>query len=114
VFGCGGDRDTGKRPLMGGIAERLADIVVLTDDNPRSEDGASIVADILSGMERPDAAIVERDRARAIAGAIGKAADDDWVVVAGKGHEAHQQVGDLTLPFSDRDHVLRSMAGGDG
>lgn len=113
VFGCGGDRDTGKRPLMGGIAERLADVVVLTDDNPRSEDGASIVADILSGMERPDAAIVERDRARAIAAAIGKAADDDWVVVAGKGHEAHQQVGDLTLPFSDRDHVLRSMAGGD-
>lgn len=112
VFGCGGDRDAGKRPLMGGIAERLADVVMLTDDNPRSENGSSIVADILAGMERPDAVIVERDRARAIASAIGAAAEDDWVVVAGKGHEATQQIGDLALPFSDRDHVRLIVAGG--
>jgi UDP-N-acetylmuramoyl-L-alanyl-D-glutamate--2,6-diaminopimelate ligase len=71
VFGCGGERDTGKRPQMARIAERLADAVIVTDDNPRGEDGDAIVADILAGFSNPDAVIVQRDRAQAIAQAIG-------------------------------------------
>jgi UDP-N-acetylmuramoyl-L-alanyl-D-glutamate--2,6-diaminopimelate ligase len=114
VFGCGGDRDRGKRPLMGEVAERLADVVVVTDDNPRSEDGAAIVADILGGVREPDRVRVERERGRAIAGAIAGCAADDWVVVAGKGHETDQLVGDLRLPFSDREEVRRLLAGGGG
>lgn len=112
VFGCGGDRDCGKRPLMGDVAERLADVVVLTDDNPRSEDGAAIIADILEGIRDPGLVRVERDRRHAIARAIAHCAADDWVVVAGKGHETDQIIGDLRLPFSDREEVRRLLAGG--
>lgn len=105
VFGAGGERDTGKRPLMGGIAERLADYIVLTDDNPRHEDATQIVMDILTGMEDPDAVYVQRDRAAAIAQAITNSDPGDVVLIAGKGHEDYQQVGDRRLPFSDRETV---------
>jgi len=111
VFGCGGDRDTGKRPMMGAVAEQLADRVIVTDDNPRSEDGALIVQQILAGMTHPDQAQVERNRARAIAAAIAAAGSDDLVLVAGKGHEDYQQVGDLRLPFSDTAEVRRALGG---
>lgn len=111
VFGCGGDRDRGKRPMMGGVAYRLADRTVLTDDNPRGEDGQAIIDGIISGMRGGDGVIVQRDRARAVAGAIASAGRDDLVLVAGKGHEDYQLVGDLKLPFSDREQVERALAG---
>jgi UDP-N-acetylmuramoyl-L-alanyl-D-glutamate--2,6-diaminopimelate ligase len=109
VFGCGGDRDAGKRPLMGEVAERLADRVILTDDNPRSEDGSDIIEQILAGMSRPGEAVVERNRALAIERAMAEAAADDLVLVAGKGHEDYQQVGHLRLSFSDAEHVRRAL-----
>ncbi len=90
VFGCGGERDAGKRPQMGAIAERLADLAIVTDDNPRGEDGDAIVAQILAGMPA-DSARVERDRAAAIALAIGLAGPGDVVLIAGKGHETYQE-----------------------
>ncbi|NHA16079.1 UDP-N-acetylmuramoyl-L-alanyl-D-glutamate--2,6-diaminopimelate ligase [Thioalkalivibrio sp. XN279] len=102
VFGCGGDRDRGKRPEMGRIAEQLADEIVITDDNPRSEDGVAIVADILGGLQDPGRARVERDRAAAIRQALGAAQSGDVVLVAGKGHETFQIVGAEHRPFSDR------------
>lgn len=110
VFGAGGERDTGKRPLMGAIAERLADHVVLTDDNPRHEDATQIVMDILAGMENPDAVYVQRNRAQAIAQALACSDPGDIVLVAGKGHEDYQQIGDRRLPYSDRDQV-RALLG---
>jgi UDP-N-acetylmuramoyl-L-alanyl-D-glutamate--2,6-diaminopimelate ligase len=103
VFGCGGDRDRGKRPVMGEIAERLADRVVLTDDNPRHESGDAIIADILGGMKASPKVI--RERKAAIAEAIRHAGDGDIVLIAGKGHEDYQQVGDSRLPYSDREAV---------
>lgn len=109
VFGCGGDRDQGKRPLMGAIAERLADRVLVTDDNPRSEDPEQIVEQILAGMRSPDAVHVERDRAKAIAQAVGTAGNNDLVLVAGKGHEAWQQIGQSRLPFSDVEQVRLAL-----
>jgi len=111
VFGCGGDRDRGKRPQMGAIAEALADVTLVTDDNPRTEDGDRIVADILAGMQRPGQARVIRDRARAIGAAIGSAATGDLVVVAGKGHETTQQVGNRKFPFSDAQQVSQALQG---
>ena len=107
VFGCGGERDPGKRSLMGEAAERLADRVIVTDDNPRGEDADRIVAMILQGMRRPQGALVERDRARAIDAAIGEAKAGDAVLVAGKGHEAYQIVGHERRPFSDREFLGR-------
>lgn len=101
VFGCGGERDRGKRPKMGAIAEKGAHHVVLTDDNPRAEDGLAIIRDIQAGMARPHRARVIRDRAAAIRGAIAEAGAGDVVLVAGKGHETRQIVGDRNLPFSD-------------
>jgi UDP-N-acetylmuramoyl-L-alanyl-D-glutamate--2,6-diaminopimelate ligase len=103
VFGCGGDRDTGKRPQMGRIAEAGADEVIVTDDNPRTEDGEAIVANILAGMQQPQRARVERDRAAAIRLAISQASAGDVVLIAGKGHEDYQIVGTTTRPFSDRE-----------
>ena len=101
VFGCGGDRDRGKRPLMGEIASRLADVVVVTSDNPRSEDPDAIIAEILSGAtERGE---VEPDRATAIAWAIERAEEGDVVVIAGKGHEQGQEFADRVVPFDDRE-----------
>jgi len=109
VFGCGGDRDAGKRPLMGAIAEQHADVVVLTDDNPRMEDGSAIIADILQGADKPQIMLVERDRAKAIAQAIAMCGPDDLVIVAGKGHEDYQIVGRNVKHFSDREIALRCL-----
>lgn len=105
VFGCGGDRDRDKRPLMGRVAEQYADRVVLTDDNPRTEDGAAIIAQIRAGMSRPAAAAVERQRPQAIAGAVRQAGAGDVVLVAGKGHEEYQLIGAQRIPYSDRREV---------
>ena len=102
VFGCGGDRDTTKRPLMGAVAARLSDLVVVTSDNPRSEDPAAIAKDIELGMGSGEAqSITVIDRAEAITRAIGEACPGDLVVVAGKGHERYQIVGARALPFED-------------
>jgi UDP-N-acetylmuramoyl-L-alanyl-D-glutamate--2,6-diaminopimelate ligase len=102
VFGCGGDRDHAKRPLMGGVASRLADLAVLTSDNPRSEDPRAIVDEVLAGVERPEAVVVEPDRRAAIAFALASARAGDVVVLAGKGHETTQTTGDRVVPFDDR------------
>ncbi len=101
VFGCGGERDTGKRPLMGRAAEQYADTAVITSDNPRNESPRKIIAEIVDGLRQPERAIVIEDRAAAIAWAIGQATAGDVVLLAGKGHEAYQQVGDARLSFSD-------------
>jgi UDP-N-acetylmuramoyl-L-alanyl-D-glutamate--2,6-diaminopimelate ligase len=101
VFGCGGERDTGKRPDMAAIAERGADVVIVTDDNPRNEDGDAIVADILAGFGDPDAVQVDRNRRAAISRAIGGARADDIVLVAGKGHEPYQEIAGVRHPFDD-------------
>lgn len=101
VFGCGGERDAGKRPQMGAIAERLADLAVVTDDNPRGEDGDRIVAGILAGFAHAENAVVERDRAAAIRLALDRAGPDDVVLVAGKGHEDYQDAGGVKRPFDD-------------
>lgn len=110
VFGCGGERDRGKRPQMAAVAERLADRLFVTDDNPRGEDPEAIVTDILAGLERPQAAQVERDRGRAIAAALALARPMDIVLVAGKGHEDYQEIGGVRHPFSDR-RVVRQLLG---
>jgi len=109
VLGCGGERDAGKRPLMGAVAERLADHVVLTDDNPRREDPAAIVAAIRRGLTAPERARVEHDRARAIDWAVSRAAAGDVVVIAGKGHERVQICRDGSRPFSDRETALAAL-----
>jgi UDP-N-acetylmuramoyl-L-alanyl-D-glutamate--2,6-diaminopimelate ligase len=101
VFGCGGDRDRGKRAMMAAIAESLSDRVVLTNDNPRSESPEAIFADMLSGMQAPDQAVVMADRAAAIRYAIQQSRQGDIVLVAGKGHETWQELQGKRLPFSD-------------
>ncbi|HUI19941.1 MAG TPA: UDP-N-acetylmuramoyl-L-alanyl-D-glutamate--2,6-diaminopimelate ligase [Methylocella sp.] len=101
VFGCGGDRDAGKRPIMGEIAACLADRVIVTDDNPRSEDPASIRKAILRGARGSDAIQEIGDRALAIKHAISMLCEDDGLLIAGKGHETGQIIGERTLPFSD-------------
>jgi UDP-N-acetylmuramoyl-L-alanyl-D-glutamate--2,6-diaminopimelate ligase len=103
VFGCGGDRDRDKRPLMGAAATSLADLTILTSDNPRSEDPLAIIADIEPGAQEGDGAyVVEPDRRAAIGMAVEHAASGDVVVIAGKGHEPYQEIGDDTVPFDDR------------
>jgi len=109
VFGCGGDRDPGKRPLMGAVAEDRADLVVLTDDNPRNEDPRAIIQQILEGMRDPAAAHVVGDRREAIHYALAEADPGDVVVIAGKGHEDYQIVGRDVHPFSDRTVVLDAL-----
>ncbi|WP_372015869.1 UDP-N-acetylmuramoyl-L-alanyl-D-glutamate--2,6-diaminopimelate ligase [Pseudoxanthomonas sp. 10H] len=111
VFGCGGERDRGKRPQMAQIAEAEADVVIVTDDNPRAEDGDAIVADILAGFDAPQAVTIERDRGRAIARAIGQAGPDDIVLVAGKGHEPYQDVAGVRHPFDDTDVARHALEG---
>jgi UDP-N-acetylmuramoyl-L-alanyl-D-glutamate--2,6-diaminopimelate ligase len=101
VFGCGGERDAGKRPQMAAIAEAGADRIVVTDDNPRGEDGDAIVAAIMEGFARPAGVRIQRDRARAIASAIADAGGGDVVLVAGKGHEPYQEVQGVKHPFDD-------------
>lgn len=112
VFGAGGDRDAAKRPLMGGVVARLADRVVVTSDNPRSEDPMRIISQIEAGMDRPHH--VEPDRASAIAFAIAQADPADVILVAGKGHERYQEIAGRRLPFSDaaaaRDALARRGA----
>lgn len=103
VFGCGGDRDRGKRPLMGEIAESLADQVILTDDNPRTEQGEQIIAEILTGFSSPEKVHIERNRYAAIEWAIQHANQKDVVLIAGKGHEDYQIIGDQKQPFSDKE-----------
>jgi UDP-N-acetylmuramoyl-L-alanyl-D-glutamate--2,6-diaminopimelate ligase len=109
VFGCGGERDTGKRPLMGRTAQRHSNGVIVTDDNPRGEDPEAIVRDILAGMDAPVAVIL--DRGEAIRQAITSARAGDVVLVAGKGHEQLQLVADGRLPFSDRQCVSEALYG---
>jgi UDP-N-acetylmuramoyl-L-alanyl-D-glutamate--2,6-diaminopimelate ligase len=107
VFGCGGDRDRGKRPLMGRIAAELADLAIVTSDNPRSEDPRAIIEEILGGAEAE--LEVEPDRREAIARAIEAAAPGDVVVIAGKGHEQGQQFRDRTVPFDDREVAREAL-----
>lgn len=107
VFGCGGDRDATKRPKMGRIAERLADLLVVTSDNPRTEDPQQIITDVISGIQRFDSSrmVVDVDRKQAIHQAIDMAQPEDIIVVAGKGHEDYQILGDRTIHFDDREVV---------
>ena len=107
VFGCGGDRDPGKRAGMGRIAEQLADYLIITDDNPRTESAEAIVTDILSGMRDPDRAKVIHDRSAAIEFAVSQAHREDLVVIAGKGHEQVQIIGHKSHAISDHDIVKR-------
>jgi UDP-N-acetylmuramoyl-L-alanyl-D-glutamate--2,6-diaminopimelate ligase len=109
VFGCGGERDAGKRPQMGQIASQLAEAVIVTDDNPRKENADQIVADILRGIVQGAHVMVERDRERAIALALNSATPNDLILIAGKGHEDYQLIGDRSLPFSDRDVAKRLL-----
>ncbi len=110
VFGCGGDRDRGKRPHMGRVAERRCSRVILTDDNPRSEDGEAIVQDILGGMEAPSRATVVRDRREAIRLAIGQARPGEVILIAGKGAERYQERDGVKHPFSDVVEAARALA----
>ena len=109
VCGCGGDRDKGKRPLMGAIAEEFADIVVVTDDNPRTEEPRAIINDILAGMLNAGQAKVMEGRAEAVTNAVMQAKENDVVLVAGKGHEDYQIVGNRRLDYSDRVTVARLL-----
>ena len=105
VFGCGGDRDASKRPLMAAIAEKSADQLVVTSDNPRTEDPQLIIDQMLRGLSRPDAALVQADRAAAIADALRLAQAGDVVLLAGKGHENYQEIKGVKFTFSDRDQA---------
>ncbi|MDX1432927.1 MAG: UDP-N-acetylmuramoyl-L-alanyl-D-glutamate--2,6-diaminopimelate ligase [Gammaproteobacteria bacterium] len=109
VFGAGGERDPGKRPAMGAAAAAHADEIVLTDDNPRGEDGDTIIAGIREGIPDERRVVVERDRARAIAMTVAAAATSDVVLVAGKGHESYQEVRGVRHPFSDADTVRAAL-----
>lgn len=109
VFGCGGNRDKGKRPMMGEIAEKYADRLIIADDNPRNEKGDEIVEHILSGITNRCAVTIIRDRAEAIGFAIENAKPGDVVLVAGKGHETYQDIGDNKLIFSDANQVRLAL-----
>jgi len=113
VFGCGGDRDRGKRPLMGETAARLGDLVVVTSDNPRSEDPRAIIDDIREGMDKEEGLApyrVEPDRRKAIRLALSLALPGDLVYIGGKGHETYQIIGDRRLSFDDRLEVRKGLA----
>ena len=110
VFGCGGGRDPSKRPVMGAMAARYADRVVVTSDNPRHEQREAIISQILLGLSGHAAVTVEPNRAHAIAQAIREAAANDVLLIAGKGHEDYQEVAGQRLPFSDLEHVRRALA----
>ncbi len=111
VFGCGGDRDTGKRPEMGKVASQISDAVILTDDNPRTEDPDSIISDILRGIPPGTDCSIMRDRLGAIAGALDRAMAGDTVLIAGKGHEDYQIFFDKIIHFSDREAVAGLLDG---
>ena len=108
VFGCGGDRDRTKRPIMGHIAETLADKAWLTSDNPRTEDPLAIIEDVRAGMKTKKFEVVA-DRAEAIAKACAELQDGDWLVIAGKGHEDYQIVGKTKHHFDDREEAVKAM-----
>lgn len=111
VFGCGGDRDASKRPVMGAVAERGADVVVLTSDNPRSESPARILKQVRAGWQRGEPLAVLEDRADAIRFAISQASAQDVVLVAGKGHETTQEMAGVFQPFSDAEHIAQALMG---
>ena len=110
VFGCGGDRDADKRPLMGAIAAAKADQIVITSDNPRTEKPATIVSHILAGLAGHPQLQVQVDRSEAIRSTVARAASADVILLAGKGHETTQDVAGVKTPFSDREHALRALA----
>lgn len=110
VFGCGGDRDRTKRPLMGDVATTLADVAVLTTDNPRSEDPMAVIEEVRTGVRAEQRLVVEPDRQAAIDLAVGQARDHDVVVIAGKGHETGQTFADKTVAFDDRQAARRAVA----
>jgi UDP-N-acetylmuramoyl-L-alanyl-D-glutamate--2,6-diaminopimelate ligase len=111
VFGCGGDRDAAKRPLMGEVAARLADRVVITSDNPRFEDPQAIIDAVRAGVTSGAGAVtVDVDRRRAIEQALAQARAGDVVVIAGKGHETTQTIGDMVVPFDDREVARAALA----
>ena len=114
LVGCGGDRDRGKRPLMGREAEKAADLLFVTSDNPRSEDPLAIIAEITAGLEAPQTARVEPDRRRAIALAVAEAREGDVVVILGKGHESGQEFATHTMPFDDREVAREELCGAGG
>ncbi|MGB6140832.1 MAG: UDP-N-acetylmuramoyl-L-alanyl-D-glutamate--2,6-diaminopimelate ligase [Pseudoalteromonas rhizosphaerae] len=109
VFGCGGDRDKGKRPMMAQAAEQNADKVIITSDNPRSEEPWQIIKDVAAGLSQPDRAHLEADRAHAIAFAIDNANANDVVLIAGKGHEDYQIIGTQRIDFCDRKYVQQHL-----
>jgi UDP-N-acetylmuramoyl-L-alanyl-D-glutamate--2,6-diaminopimelate ligase len=109
VFGCGGDRDAGKRPMMARVAESLADRVVFTTDNPRNEPPEEIIADMVTGLDEPERAEVVADRDEAIRRAILESHSGDIVLIAGKGHETWQEAGGRKIPFSDEDSVRSAL-----
>ncbi|MFZ4619838.1 MAG: UDP-N-acetylmuramoyl-L-alanyl-D-glutamate--2,6-diaminopimelate ligase [Bacteroidota bacterium] len=109
IFGAGGDRDKSKRPLMGRIAERLSDVMIVTSDNPRTEDPMEIISDILEGIDYKTKVIVESDRAAAIALGLSRAQSGDVVLVAGKGHEDYQVIGKEKIHFDDKEEVMKSV-----
>jgi len=109
LFGCGGDRDRGKRPLMAAVAERLADDVLVTDDNPRNEPAPQIFVDIRSGLVAPDKALFMHGRGQAIAKLIAGAEADDILLLAGKGHEDYQEIEGVRHPFSDIDEAAKAL-----
>jgi UDP-N-acetylmuramoyl-L-alanyl-D-glutamate--2,6-diaminopimelate ligase len=109
VLGCGGDRDASKRPLMAAAAEAGADQVVLTSDNPRTESPEAIVAAMVQGLSRPTLARIQLDRAVAIEEAVAQAAEQDVVLVAGKGHESEQEIMGVRHPFSDVAQARRAL-----
>jgi len=110
VFGCGGDRDVRKRPEMGRVAAQYADLVVVTSDNPRNEDPATICEQILAGVESPETIQVQLDREKAIASALGEASSGDIVLIAGKGHETFQMCANRNVPFDDREVAARYLS----
>ncbi|NNU44057.1 UDP-N-acetylmuramoyl-L-alanyl-D-glutamate--2,6-diaminopimelate ligase [Ramlibacter montanisoli] len=109
VFGCGGDRDAAKRPLMAAVAEKNADRVVVTSDNPRSEKPEAIISQVLLGLSHRDSVEVQADRARAIAETVAAAAPGDVILIAGKGHEDYQEVAGVKHPFSDQAHAAAAL-----
>lgn len=110
IFGCGGDRDKGKRPLMAASAEKYADEVVITDDNPRTENPETIVEEIAAGLQRPEKAHIVRPREKAIAYVLNQLAPNDAVLIAGKGHETYQIIGTTKHHFSDQEEVRQWLA----
>ena len=109
VFGCGGDRDSGKRPLMGKIAEKWADAVIITNDNPRHEIPQKIADEIVNGLTHPERATVMLDRSKAIEKSIQSATAMDCILIAGKGAEHYQQIGDQKFPFDDVEQARRYL-----